>query len=137
MRTGFVSRDNPDPTARNLRAFLIEAGIGRRRTALWNVVPWYIGTGARIRPATGADVAAGAAHLGGLLPLFPRLRAVVLVGRKAQSARRIVERLTPSRVFEMLHPGNQVVACFPTRLRETRRVLRALAAFLDVRAVGG
>jgi uracil-DNA glycosylase len=131
VRTGFVSRDNPDPTARNLRGFLIEAGICRRRTALWNVVPWYIGTGERIRPATGADVAAGAAHLDRLLPLFPQLRAVVLVGRKAQSARHIVERLTPSRAFEMLHPGNQVVACFPVRVRETRRVLKALASFLN------
>ena len=56
--TGFVSRDNPSPTARNLRGFLFGAGIDRTHTALWNVVPWYIGTGERFRPATGADVGA-------------------------------------------------------------------------------
>jgi uracil-DNA glycosylase len=58
VESGFVSRDNPDPTARNVRAFLIEAGIERRRVALWNVVPSYIGTGERIRPAQFAWVRA-------------------------------------------------------------------------------
>lgn len=76
--TGFVSRDNPDPSARNLRALLAEAGIERHRTALWNIVPWYIGTGTRIRPAAGSDVKAGASYLEKLLPLFPNLSAIVL-----------------------------------------------------------
>ena len=65
--TGFVSRNNRPPTAGNqgnLCGLLLDAGIDRGLTALWNVVPWYIGTGERIHPATGADVAAGAAHLG-------------------------------------------------------------------------
>jgi hypothetical protein len=62
-----------------------------------------------------------------LLPLFPQLRAIVLVGRKAQSARDTVERLTDGRVFEVLHPSNQVVGCFPHRVRETGRVLGDLA----------
>ncbi len=75
-------------------------------------------------------MAAGTAHLDGLLPPLPRLRAVVLVGRKAQSARAAIERLTTASVFEMLHPGNQVVACFPRRVHETTRALRTLASFL-------
>ena len=41
-----------------------------------------------------------------LLRLFPRLRAVVLVGRKVQSARAHLGRLTGARVFPMLHPSN-------------------------------
>jgi len=36
----FVSRDNATPTQANLRRFLAEAGIARRDTVLWNVVPW-------------------------------------------------------------------------------------------------
>lgn len=41
----FISRDNPDETAKNVFLLSREAGIGRHRTVLWNVVPWYIGTG--------------------------------------------------------------------------------------------
>ena len=69
-----------------------------------------------------------------LLPLFPQLRAVVLVGRKAQSVRERVERLTAARVLEVLHPSNQVVGCFPHRVHETRHVRAELAAFLNAPA---
>lgn len=128
--TGFVSRDNPSPTARNLRRFLAKAGIARERTAVWNAVPWYIGTGRKIRAAGGADVKEGAVHLRQLLPLFPQLRAVVLVGRKAQSAQHVVERLTDASVFTMLHPSNQVVGCFTARRAEMEQALGEVAAFL-------
>jgi len=52
MSSGFISRDNPDPSARNFRALLAGAGIPREKTVLWNIVPWYIGSGVKIRPAT-------------------------------------------------------------------------------------
>jgi uracil-DNA glycosylase len=57
--TGFVSRNNPDETAKNLMLLSIEAGIDRERTILWNVVPWYIGSGSVIRGATASDVREG------------------------------------------------------------------------------
>jgi uracil-DNA glycosylase len=59
--TGFVSRNNPDETAKNLMLLSIEAGIDRERTILWNVVPWYIGNGSVIRGATASDVREGSA----------------------------------------------------------------------------
>ena len=37
--SGFVSRNNPDPTASNLCKILQEVGIPRRETVIWNVVP--------------------------------------------------------------------------------------------------
>ena len=51
VASGFVSRNNPDETAKNFFELNREAGIPRRRTVIWNVVPWYIGTGTKIRPA--------------------------------------------------------------------------------------
>jgi hypothetical protein len=52
VQSGFVSRDNPDETAKNLLLLNAEAGIPRELTAIWNIVPWYIGTTERIQAAT-------------------------------------------------------------------------------------
>ena len=77
VASGFVSRDNPDPTARNLKNFLQDAGIEREGCAVWNLVPWYIGneTGSKIRPATADDARQSAGALQRLWPMFPDLRA--------------------------------------------------------------
>lgn len=45
VASGFISRNNPDESAKNLFLLLREAGFERRDTLLWNIVPWYIGTG--------------------------------------------------------------------------------------------
>lgn len=37
--SGFVSRDNPDETAKNFYLLNQEAGIDRKRTVVWNIVP--------------------------------------------------------------------------------------------------
>jgi uracil-DNA glycosylase len=132
VSSGFISRDNPDPSARNFRKLLAEAAIPRERSILWNIVPWYIGTDTRIRPATRLDIQAGAAYLPTLLGLLPELRAVVLVGRKAQRARGLVARLTKARIFELLHPSNQVVTCWPERRKEIECGLSEVAAFLKL-----
>ncbi len=73
VASGFVSRDNPDPTARNLKNLLQEAGIERAQSALWNLVPWYIGNeaGSKIRLATKTDARESTAHLQRLWPFFP------------------------------------------------------------------
>lgn len=82
--SGFVSPDNDDQTAQNMWTLLREAGIDRRREVVtWNIVPWYIGDGQRIRPATRADLDQARPALRELLSLLPDLRVVVLLGRKA------------------------------------------------------
>jgi len=128
--SGFISRDNPDPSARNFRALLATAGISRESSALWNIVPWYIGTGTKIRAATASDIEAGAVYLAPLFALFPCLRAVVLVGRKAQRARSRIEHLSSASIFELHHPSNQVVTCWPERRKELENGLNEVAAFL-------
>lgn len=57
--SGFISRNNPDETAKNFFLFNQKSGIPRKRTITWNIVPWYIGSGSRIRPATSDDIEAG------------------------------------------------------------------------------
>ena len=80
VAAGFISRNSPDETAKNFFLLNHDAGIARERTLCWNVVPWYIGTGTRIRPANRTDIAQGVGPLVELLELLPALRAVVLVG---------------------------------------------------------
>ena len=133
VNSSFISRDNPDPSARNFRFLLNEANLTRENTVLWNTVPWYIGAEdqSKIRAAQGKDVKLGAAHLPQLLNLLPELKAIVLVGRKAQSARKIVAALTSIKIFETFHPSNQVVVCQPLLLIQMRRDLKEISEFLQ------
>lgn len=127
VRSGFVSRDNPDETARNFLLLCEEAGIDRRRTVCWNVVPWYIGTGERIRAATVQDVASGLQSLGRLLELLPRLSTVVLVGGKAARARGfVVEQRPRVSVVEMPHPSPMFINRSPGNRDRILAVLKRL-----------
>ncbi|MBU1700915.1 MAG: uracil-DNA glycosylase [Candidatus Eisenbacteria bacterium] len=127
VKSGFVSRNNPDETAKNWFLLNAEAGIDRSRTVNWNIVPWYIGDGPRIRPAKPADIDEGWRWLNRLLKtpdLLPRLRIVVLVGRKAQ---RVAERIRQLRPDLILMPCPHPSPVFVNRRRENRgMVLEAL-----------
>lgn len=130
VASGFISRDNPDPSARNFRMLLAEAGIPRESSSLWNIVPWYIGSGEKIRPASRSDIEEGSAILPGLLAQFRGLEAVVLVGKKAQRARDRIRQLTSARIFESFHPSNLVVKCWPEKGERLRAQLQEVARFL-------
>src|SRR6266581_3517335 len=43
VASGFISRNNPDESAKNFFELNAEAKIPRKRTVTWNIVPWYIG----------------------------------------------------------------------------------------------
>lgn len=76
--SGFVSPDNDDGTAENMWRLLREAGIDRRREVVtWNVVPWYIGSDRKIRPADSDDLLEGRRYIQELRELLPALRVVV------------------------------------------------------------
>jgi len=129
--SGFISRNNPDETAKNFFELNREAGIPRRRTVTWNVVPWYIGTDARIRAATRADVEEAAEALRQLLLLLPHLKAVVLIGRAAQRAAPTIRAIRPSaRVFLAPHPSPLFVNNRPGNRDRILAVLREVQAFL-------
>jgi hypothetical protein len=75
--SGFISRNNDDPTAEATFRFMEQAGIARRRTVTWNVIPWWNNT----REVAGPELREGTACVKELISLLPELRAVVLVGK--------------------------------------------------------
>ncbi|MBI3693596.1 MAG: uracil-DNA glycosylase [Acidobacteria bacterium] len=122
--SGFVSRNNPDETAKNFLELNQAAGIPREQTVTWNVVPWYIGSGTKIRPAGRADVAAASGYLARLLTLLTGLKIVVFVGQKACMAEHDILRLLPAiKLITMPHPS----PLFINRRRGNRvRILNVL-----------
>ena len=118
VQSGFVSRNNPDETAKNFLLACRDAGLDRRQTVVWNIVPWYIGDGKKIRRAGVRDLHEGLPFLlARLIPMLHRLQAVVLIGGKADRAYawirppypnlRIFHCPHPSPVFVNRHPGNR------------------------------
>lgn len=130
--SGFISRNNPDETAKNFFELNREAGIPRGRTVTWNIVPWYIGTGTRIRAAGQSDIQAGLPALKSLLALLPKLKVVVLIGRKAERAAHLISQLRPElRVFRAPYPSPLFVNNAPGNRGRILTVLREAGACLN------
>ena len=128
VRSGFVSRNNPDETAKNMLNLLAEAGFSRHETVLWNIVPWYIGDEKEIHSPKAMDIACGLEYLVQLTALLSILKAIVFVWKKAQRASKLISFVTPIRIFESYHPSPQFVNRRPGN-RD-----RILESFRDVRA---
>lgn len=77
VRTGFISPDNPDPTAANTTQMI--AAVDRQLVAYWNSIPWKYAP-ERLSAATRD---AGARWLIEVLELLPNLRAVIVLGDDA------------------------------------------------------
>lgn len=107
--SGFISRDNDDPTAEASFRFYREAGVDRRQSVVWNVIPGWNGT-IRVTPA---ELRAGVEDLAALLALLPRLQTIVLVGRRAARAEPLIRGLGDYAVFHSAHPSGQVRAGNP------------------------
>ncbi|MGM8851303.1 uracil-DNA glycosylase [Salinicola sp. V024] len=134
--SGFVSMNNPDETAKNFFEISRESGIDRKQIVTWNTVPWYIGSDSKIRPATSSDISAGIESLAELLGLLPKLKAIVLVGGKAQKAESYIHQAAPHlKVFISPHPS----PLFVNRRPENRAVLtkhwQAVKFFLEDNAL--
>lgn len=86
--SGFISRDNDDPTAEAIFNFMRQAGIAREETVLWNVIPWWNGS----RKITPPEINAGLRQLDALMNLLPKLTTVIAVGRRAARAKALVEK---------------------------------------------
>ena len=78
--SGFISRNNNDPTAMITYNFMKEARVDRATTCLWNTVPGWNGT----RKITSAELKAGSACLHRLFALLPNL-TVSCTGRENSS----------------------------------------------------
>lgn len=127
----FISRNNPDPSARNLCGLLQEAKIGREDSLLWNIVPWYVGDGTRIRAVNREDIRQSLPYLQELLLLLPRLEVIVLVGQKAQSAKKEILQLSALPIVSTHHPSARVFNSWPHKKEEMREHLQQVAALLN------
>jgi uracil-DNA glycosylase len=135
--SAFISRNNPDPTARNLCELLAESGIPRQDTLIWNIVPWYVGDGqGRIRAVTRQDIADALPYLDGLLALLPSLQVIVLVGQKAQSAATDIRARTDLPFVTMPHPSARVFNVWPEKREEARTALQAVVRLLNPTTAG-
>jgi len=124
--SGFISRDNDDPTAEAVHTFMRQADLARERTVLWNVVPWWNGT----RAITSGELRNGVAEVGRLIERLPELRAIVLVGKRAQRAKPFLETRSLSIVVSP-HPSPLVRARWPERWAGIPECWRAVRPQLD------
>lgn len=108
--SGFISRNNDDPTAQATFHFMLQAGIQREKTIIWNVVPWWNGT----RKVTSLELKEGAKCVQDLISLLPQLKAVVMTGGSAQKARPYLEN-TGLALFDSDHPSPLVRRSFRAR----------------------
>ena len=129
--SAFISRDNPDPTARNLLRLMHDANISRGDTLIWNIVPWYVGVPGQIRPVTGVDVQEAIPYLRELLNMLPHLQVIVLVGRKAQSAAKAIQTMTPLLIVPTYHPSARVFNISPDKKRQTQEAFAEVAQLLQ------
>jgi uracil-DNA glycosylase len=131
--SGFISRDNPDETAKNFFELNQRAGLPRELTISWNVVPWYIGTGSKIRPATQVDIYSGKEYLFLLLSLLPQLKIIVLSGRKAQKVEPFIKECCSSiTLLKMPHPSPMFINRSPDNKFQIMESLQYIKAhFVD------
>lgn len=106
--SGFISRNNDDPTAEAVFNFMQQAKIDRRRVVLWNVIPGWNST---IKTTTG-EIRGGIEELGNLMSLLPHVRTVVLVGKKAQRAAPFMTGFAV-RIALSAHPSPKVRSVYP------------------------
>ena len=121
VETGFVSRDNPDPSAKNMWNLQQEARLRRQDVLLWNIVPWYLGDGQNIRPPLPQELEEGQQWLTELLKLLSYLKVVVLVGRKAQRAAPLIQTCKNLSLYKTFHTSNQVFNRWPEKRDEVLR----------------
>jgi uracil-DNA glycosylase len=105
--TRFVSRDNPDLSAKNIGKALADAQLGRADTLLWNVVPYCISTVDRNANASMAQIRAAAPSVQNFIDALPCLAVVVFCGGSAQRAIRLLRFPDHVAVLRTFHPGAQ------------------------------
>jgi len=106
--SGFISRNNDDPTAEALFNFMLQAGIPRTRVVIWNVIPGWNKT----IKTTAKEIRQGIDELKMLLILLPKVKTVMLVGGRARLASPLIEQLG-LKVLTSAHPSPKVRSINP------------------------
>jgi hypothetical protein len=125
--SGFISRENPDPSALNVRALFENAGISRKDTMLWNVVPW-----AMDREVSKGDVADALPYHSPLLKRMDQLnlKVVVLLGLNAQKALPELKTLTKAEIKTTWMPSPRVFNTSPQKREEVQELFNEVARLL-------
>ncbi|HTT84077.1 MAG TPA: uracil-DNA glycosylase [Rhizomicrobium sp.] len=105
VASNFVSFDNDDPSARNMKYELNAAGFNRKSIFIWNVVPYCISTETKNKNASAHQIVDAAPDTRAFLALLPELKAVVFCGRSAQRAERHLSLPPNVKVFKTYHPA--------------------------------
>jgi uracil-DNA glycosylase len=131
VESGFVSHNNPDPSAKNFLELLSEAGIPREETVTWNLVPWALrDRQGNVREVEPADEEDARPYLERLFALLPNLKVVVLMGESARSARKTVQALTRAHIIETYLTSARVINSAPDRRKKILTDLKRVAARL-------
>lgn len=133
VKTGYISFDNPDPTAKNFKNQLHEAGIDRSEIAIWNVVPWYLGNKnkTKISRARTRDIDSCLSYLDKLVSKLKKLECIVLVGDAARKAHVHLSHKTKVRILSCHHPSQRRMNTSPDRAAENVAVFRAMKRYSE------
>ena len=127
-RSGFVSRHNNDPTARNAYLAGERAGLSYDVSLFWNVVPWWVADPAKRAPGRtlASEAVRARPHLAHLFHLLdPAPGVVVVAGRHAARAwaHLVGDGVQgPDRAATVLHCPHPSPQAFPMVDRATGRV---------------
>ncbi|MBN2863894.1 MAG: uracil-DNA glycosylase [Bacteroidales bacterium] len=129
VKTGYISFDNPDPSALNFKKQLEDAGIKRSEIAIWNIVPWYIGNSnkTQIRAAKGSDIQNGLLYLSDVIKEIPGLKFIILMGGAARKAHVYLSKITTARIVSCHHTSIRVQNANPDAFRENVEVLKFIS----------
>ncbi len=129
--SGFVSMNNPDPTARNLFSFISSVDFPRTEIAIWNAVPWYVGDDKRLGNITAEDVQKAAVEIPKLINCFPKLKVVVFVGRKSLNLLNYVSASSPwLMTLECPHPSGRHLNASVIAREKIKETLKTAKKFL-------
>jgi hypothetical protein len=127
----FVSRDNPDEFARLGKEVNAEAGLERKRTVSWNLIPWAVDS-KEIR-VLHSEAERALEYLGELLSpeMLPRLKHVVLFGAFARDFKNHVSRIRDDvEITTCPMPSHQVFNTDPENRAHVVNILRGVAEAL-------
>lgn len=111
VKSGYISFDNNDATARNLSAQLAAAGIDRSDIAIWNTVPWYLGNEnfSKIRSPRSKEIIEARGYLIDVIDTMSALKCIVLVGSKARQLHLFLSTTVSIRIVTCHHTSGLVV----------------------------
>jgi len=131
--SGFISRNNPDESAKNTFELSQEAGLDRKQVVIWNIVPWYLGDIGKIRSAKSQDIQEGLKELQGVLNILTNLSAVALIGKKAQheEVKKLFSNQYPKiKQFTCPHPSPQCVNPSPRNKEKILSTFKEISEFI-------